>query len=101
MDTATPRPRPSQEWQAFFNTWHDNSGNPTCDLQVRHCPPPFVAGNIFAKLPKNGCFVPHDNYQDSEQWSPNIHSAPVYWKSGASPDFGFTYLMPEKGLLAV
>ncbi|HYV44892.1 MAG TPA: hypothetical protein VFA20_08525 [Myxococcaceae bacterium] len=82
-----------QEWQAFFNTWHDNPANPHCVLQPACLGTP---DNIFAKLPANGCFVPHDNYQDSEQWSPNIHSAPIYWKSSSSPDWGFTYLMPEK-----
>src|SRR5262249_10658821 len=65
-----------------------------------HCPDvaPYV-NNIFAKLPTNGCYVPHDSYQDSEQWSPNIHSAPIYWKSSSTPDLAFTYLMPEKDYL--
>ena len=89
-----------QEFQAFFNTFHNNSSNPQCDLRPNQCPNPSgYSDNIFTKLPSNGCYVPPSYYQDSEYWSPNIHSAPIYWKSSASPDWAYTYLMPEKDYL--
>jgi len=74
-----------QEWLPFSNTWHDDPKQPTCDLS-----------HIGLLLPANGCFIPHDRYQDSEHWSPNIHGGALYWKSSASPNFGYIYLMPEK-----
>jgi hypothetical protein len=76
-----------QEWLAFRNTWHDDPNQPLCDL------------TYFGPLPANGCFMPHDRYQDSEHWGPNIHGGPVYWKSAAAKSFGYVYLLPEKEYL--
>jgi len=84
VDSAM-RGKADQEWLAFRNTWHDDPKQPTCDLT-----------HIGLPLPPNGCFMPHDRYQDSEHWSPNIHGGALYWKSAATPSFGYVYLMPEK-----
>jgi hypothetical protein len=77
-----------QQWLAFGNTWHDDPAQPPCDLSQRGRP-----------LPPDGCFVPHDRYQDGERWGPNIHGGPLYWQSAATPSFGYVYLMPEKEYL--
>jgi hypothetical protein len=77
-----------QEWLAFRNTWHDDPSQAACDLT-----------QPFQSPPRNGCFIPHDRYQDSERWAPNIHGGPVYWKSALASGFGYVYLMPEKEYL--
>jgi hypothetical protein len=87
VDSAM-RGKADQQWLAFHNTWHDDPTQPVCDLT-----------HIGHTLPPDGCFVPHDRYQDSEHWSPNIHGGPLYWKSTATSSFGYVYLMPEKEYL--
>ena len=86
VDSAVPG-RADQQWLAFRNTWHDDPHRKAC--QLKH------TGN---PLPQNGCYMPPARYQDSEHWGPNIHTAPVYWKSAASA-YGYVYMQPEKEYL--
>jgi len=77
------------EFQAFLNTWHlpplIPPGAPDCDRS-----------NIWADLPP-GCHMDPGFYQDSEHWSPNIHTGPVYWSFDRG--FGLIYQLPEKDVV--
>jgi hypothetical protein len=61
--------------QAFLNTWHDDSGQPTC------MEPWTLLGTH--------CYMPHPRYEETETTGPNIHAGVIYWN-------GRLYGMPEK-----
>jgi hypothetical protein len=77
-----PAPGPAPEggsdgFQAFVNTWHDDSSQRTC-----------MAGGIVQSV----CYMPHPRYEESELAGPNLHSGPIYWN-------GKFYAMPEKDFI--
>jgi hypothetical protein len=78
---STP-PGGGDGFQAFINSWHDDSALPACT-------------NI---LINRHCFMAHTGYEDDEITGPNIHSGPVYWDA-ANPSYGMLYGMPEKDYL--
>jgi LGFP repeat/PAN domain len=71
-------PGGSDGFQAFINTWHDDSSQPTC----------MVPGSVL----NTHCYMPHPRYEEAELTGPNIHSGPIYWN-------GRLYGMPEKDYL--
>ena len=74
----------SDGFQAFFNTWHNNSAEVVCSR-------PSV-------ITSSHCYVPHNFYANGELFGPNIHGGPLYWDA-ANPAYGFLYAMPEKDVL--
>ena len=76
-------PGGSDGFQAFINTWHDDSSQVTC---------------TGASLLNRVCYMPHHRYEESELTGPNIHTGPIYWHD-ANPSYGFVYGMPEKDYL--
>jgi len=76
-------PGGSDGFQAFINTWHDNTNEVECTQ---------------APMPGRKCFMPHPNYELGEVNGPNIHTGPIYW-DGANTSFGLLYGMPEKDFL--
>lgn len=88
-----PSPHPPglfDGFQAFTNTYHNNSANPACG------PAPPAAGCNVSASP--ACFIDVSNYGDGELCGPNIHSSPVFW-SAAGNQYGAVYQMPEKDYL--
>ncbi len=82
QNPPAPGPVPpggSDGFQAFLNTWHDNSAEIACTTVI-----------IGRK-----CFVSHPRYETGEGEGPNIHGGPIYW-GNANPAFGLIYEMPEK-----
>jgi hypothetical protein len=71
-------PGGSDGFQAFVNTWHDDSSQPICMT------PESVLGTR--------CYMPHPRYEEDERNGPNIHSGVIYWN-------GRLYGMPEKDYL--
>jgi hypothetical protein len=71
-------PGGSDGFQAFVNSWHDDSSQPECMT------PDSVLGTR--------CFMPHPRYEEDEHSGPNIHSGVIYWN-------GRLYGMPEKDYL--
>lgn len=73
-------PGGSDGFQAFINTWHDDTSWPACTDVV---------------LIGRECYMARTRYEDSEVLGPNIHGGPIFW-SGANPSYGLLYGMPEK-----
>jgi hypothetical protein len=76
----SPSPVPpggSDGFDAFVNTWHDDSSQRTC---------------MSGAITRSQCFMPHPRYEESELAGPNIHSGPIYWN-------GKIYSMPEKDFI--
>jgi hypothetical protein len=73
-----PVPGGSDGFQAFVNTWHNDSSQPEC----MH--PRTVLGTR--------CNMPDHRYEEEEHSGPNIHSGVIYWN-------GRLYGMPEKDYL--
>ena len=76
-------PGGSDGFQAFINTWHDNTSQVACTT---------------VSYLERQCYLAHHRYEDSEREGPNIHGGPVYW-DGANPSYGLIYGMPEKDFL--
>jgi len=76
-------PGGSDGFQAYINTWHDDSHQPEC---------------TDVSLLQRECFMPHARYEDAETFGPNIHTGPIFWES-ANPAYGLLYAMPEKDYL--
>ncbi len=88
-----PNPTPPGNFdgfQAFTDTYHNNSGNPPC----ASLPP--AAGCDRWSVP--GCYLDPNRYQNGEQCGPNIHAGPVYWHL-ANPNYGLIYQLAEKDYL--
>jgi hypothetical protein len=76
-------PGGSDGFQAYINTWHDNTSDVVCT-------------NVSVLARK--CFMAHHRYEDGELTGPNIHGAPIYWDD-ANASYGLLYGMPEKDYL--
>jgi hypothetical protein len=68
----------SDGFQAFRNTWHEDSNQPEC------MDPHTVLGTR--------CYMPDYRYEEDEHSGPNIHSGVIYWN-------GRLYGMAEKDYL--
>lgn len=74
-------------FQAFTNTYHNNSGQPACSAH---------GGAVGCDAqPGTTCYVDPTRYGNGEICGPNIHSTPVFWQE-ANNGFGYIYQMPEK-----
>jgi hypothetical protein len=77
-------------FQAFTNTYHNNSANPPC---------PVAGGAAGCNgLPGTTCYIDPSRYGNGEICGPNIHSTPVFWQF-ANNSFGYIYQMPEKDFI--
>jgi hypothetical protein len=74
-------------FQAFTNTYHNDSSQPACA--------PSGDPNGCAAKPGTTCYVNPSQYGNGEICGPNIHSTPVFWEF-ASSGFGHIYQMAEK-----
>lgn len=74
-------------FQAFTNTYHNNSAQPACAAAggAAGCDAP----------PGTTCYVNPLQYGNGEICGPNIHSTPVFWQF-ADRSFGYVYQMAEK-----
>jgi hypothetical protein len=91
--TQDPSPTPPGNFdgfQAFTDTYHNNSGNPPCASL-----PPAAGCDRWSVT---GCYIDVQRYQNGEQCGPNIHAGPVYW-STANPNYGLIYQLAEKDYL--
>jgi hypothetical protein len=74
-------------FQAFTNTYHNNSSQPAC---------PGAGGATGCDAqPGTTCYVNPKLYGNGEICGPNIHSTPVFWQL-AGNSFGYIYQMAEK-----
>jgi hypothetical protein len=85
---APPAPGPvppggSDGFQAFVNSWHDDSSQIACT-------------NTW--LPNRHCYLAHHRYEDGELTGPNVHGGPIFWQN-ANPSYDLIYGMPEKDFL--
>lgn len=89
QDPAGP-PYGFDGFQAFTNTYHNNSSQPAC----------AGAGGATGcdAFPGSTCYVDPSRYGNGEICGPNIHSTPVFWEF-AHPGFGYIYEMSEKDFL--
>jgi LGFP repeat/PAN domain len=83
--SGAPPPGGSDGFQAFINTWHDDSKKVICT-------------NVEGARPvQRECYMPRARYEDHETTGPNIHTGPIYWY--ADPTYALIYGMPEKDYL--
>jgi outer membrane protein assembly factor BamB len=97
-----------QGFQAFVNTYYDNSAANVCSVNaVKYCretiaqtksgiPDHRTAIGDSMKTP--GCFLDHACYQLDQGFGPNIHAGFVYWES-TDPQTGLLYALAEKEYL--
>jgi hypothetical protein len=76
-------PGGSDGFQAFVNTWHDDSTQVSCTYGPK------------VGILERQCFMPHPIYEEGEAWGPNIHTGPITWR-GPAAGFSLVYAMPEK-----
>jgi hypothetical protein len=89
QDPAGP-PYGFDGFQAYTNTYHNNSAQPACS----------AAGGATGcnAQPGTTCYVDPSRYGNGEICGPNIHGTPVYWEF-ANSNFGYVYHMSEKDYL--
>ncbi len=77
-------------FQAFINTYHNDSNKPACPVAggAAGCDP-TAAGHA--------CYIEPKRYANGELCGPNIHGGPVFWAPSGS--FGYVYEMAEKDFL--
>jgi hypothetical protein len=81
QNLPAPGPQPpggSDGFQAFINTWHVNSNEPSC-----------MINGVIVQV---ACNLPPPQYELDERAGPNIHAGLIYWN-------GTVYGMPEKDYL--
>jgi hypothetical protein len=86
-----PNPTPPglfDGFQAFTNTWHNDSSQTAC----------APAGGAQGCAIVGSCYVDVSRYGNGELCGPNLHATPVYW-SLAGSGFGLLYQMSEKDYL--
>lgn len=81
--SGTVPPGGSDGFQAFLNTWHNDSSQPAC---------------TDVSLLGRNCYMDPTRYEGSELFGPNIHGGPIFWSS-ANSSYGLLYGMPEKDYL--
>jgi hypothetical protein len=77
-------------FQAFINTYHNDSTKPSC-------PAAGGAAGCDPTASSHSCFIDPSRYQNGELCGPNIHGGPIFWQPNTS--FGLIYEMPEKDFL--
>jgi hypothetical protein len=77
-------------FQAFNNTYHNDSSKPACPAA------PGAAG-CDTSAAGGQCFVDPKHYGDGELCGPNIHGGPIFWQRNNTS--GLLYEMPEKDFL--
>lgn len=73
----------SDGFQAFVNSWHDDSSQIVCPSTW---------------FPNRQCYLAHHQYEDGELTGPNVHGGPIFWQN-ANPSYDLIYGMPEKDYL--
>lgn len=77
-------------FQAFINTYHNDSLKPACA-------PQGGAAGCNPTSPSPDCYIDPKRYSIGELCGPNIHGGPVFLQTTATS--GFIYEMPEKDFL--
>jgi hypothetical protein len=80
-------------FQAFTNTYHNDSSRAACPIAGGAAGCDTSGGTTH----DNQCYINPIRYGDGELCGPNIHSGPVFWKQSATT--GLIYEMPEKDFL--
>jgi hypothetical protein len=87
---ATPDALGFDGFQAFINTYHNNSA-------IASCAPAGGAAGCSTSDAGGACYVDPSRYGNGELCGPNIHGGPIFWQRSKS--FGIIYEMPEKDFL--